>query len=115
MKEVWRTGVVPQDGKDVELVPLYKKGKKKRCDNYRGISLLCVPGKVLSLILLEQLKKVIEPQLMQLNVVLEKVVAQQIRFGQPDSWWRSHWNITHSCAYASSIYLKRMTQSTERL
>ena len=63
MEEVWRTGVVPQDWKDAELVPLYKKGDRMKCDNYRGVSLLSVPGKVLSLILLEGLKKIIEPQL----------------------------------------------------
>ena len=63
MEEVWRTGVVPQDWKDAELVPLYKKGDRMKCDNYRGVSLLSVPGKVLSLILLEHLKKIIEPQL----------------------------------------------------
>ena len=63
MEEVWRTGVVPQDWKDAELVPLYKKGDRMKCDNYRGVSLLSVPGKVLSLILLERLKKIIEPQL----------------------------------------------------
>ena len=63
MEEVWRTGVVPQDWKDAELVPLYKKGDRMKCDNYRGVSLLSVPEKVLSLILLERLKKIIEPQL----------------------------------------------------
>ena len=65
IEEVWRTGVVPQDWKDAELVPLYKKGDRMKCDNYRGISLLSVPGKVLSLILLECLKKIIEPQLLE--------------------------------------------------
>ena len=33
--------MVPQDWKDAELVPLYKNGDRKRCDNYQGISLLC--------------------------------------------------------------------------
>ena len=65
IEEVWRSGVVPQDWKDAELVPLHKKGDRMRCDNYRGISLLNVPGKVLSLILLERLKKIIEPQLLE--------------------------------------------------
>ena len=65
MEEVWRTGEVPQDWKDAELVPLYKKGNGMRCDNYCGISLLSVPGKVLSLILLEHQKEIIEPQLLE--------------------------------------------------
>jgi len=28
------------------IVPLYKKGNKMVCSNYRGISLLSIPGKV---------------------------------------------------------------------
>ena len=65
IEEVWRSGVVPQDWIDAELVPLCKKGDRMRCDNYRGISLLKALGKVLSLILLERLKKIIEPQLLE--------------------------------------------------
>ena len=56
---------MPQDWEDAVLVLLYKKGDRMRCDNYRGISLLSVPGKVLSLIWLEHLKEIIEPQLME--------------------------------------------------
>lgn len=56
MEEVWRTGVVPQDWKDAELVPLDKKGDQMRCDNHCEISLLNLPKKVLSLILLVHLK-----------------------------------------------------------
>ena len=36
MEEVWRTGVVPQDWKDAELVLLYKKEGRLQCDNYCG-------------------------------------------------------------------------------
>ena len=57
-EEVWRTKVVPQHWKDTELVPLYKKGDRMKCDNYHGISPLSVPGKVFSLLLLEHLKKI---------------------------------------------------------
>ena len=46
------------------IVPLHKKNDRKVCSNYRGISLLNVPGKVLALILLEWLQAIIEPQLM---------------------------------------------------
>ena len=38
------------------LIPLHKKQGRKACDNYRGIALLSVPGKVLSLILLDRLQ-----------------------------------------------------------
>ena len=43
------------------LVPLYKKKDRKECTNYRRISLLSIPGKVLALLLLERLQAVIDP------------------------------------------------------
>lgn len=42
IQEVWRTRQVPEEWKDTTLVPLHKK---KECKNYRGISLLSIPGK----------------------------------------------------------------------
>ena len=63
IQEVWRTRRVPQEWKDSTLVPLHKKRDRKECTNYRGISLLSVPGKVHTLVLLERLQAVIDPQL----------------------------------------------------
>ena len=62
IQEVWRTRKVPQDWRNATLIPLFKKDRTQ-CNNYRGISLLSVPGKVLTLILLERLQAIIEPQL----------------------------------------------------
>ena len=47
------------------LIPLHKKKDRKVCDNYRGIASLSVPRKVLSLILLERLENIIDPQLLE--------------------------------------------------
>ena len=65
LQEVWRTSQVSQEWKDATLVPLHKKKDKRICDNYRGVALLSVPGKVLALILLERLQAIIEPQLLE--------------------------------------------------
>ena len=46
LKLVWEEGSVVADWKDAEIVPIPKKGNLKRCDNWRGISLLDVVGKV---------------------------------------------------------------------
>ena len=53
LREVWTTKRVPQDWKNAILIPLHKKQSRKDSNNYRGIALLSVPGKVpiLSLIL----------------------------------------------------------------
>ena len=32
------------------VVPIFKKGNQRECSNYRGITLLSLPGKVYSLI-----------------------------------------------------------------
>ena len=55
---IWREGKVPQDFKDASLAHLYKnKGDRSCCDNHRGISLLCIAGKILARLLLNRLDK----------------------------------------------------------
>ena len=43
---VWDSESVPEDWLRQLTVPLHKKGSTQDCDNYRGIALLSVPGKV---------------------------------------------------------------------
>ena len=52
----WEDGCLPQDLKDTRIVHLYKgKGDKSSCDNYRGISLLSIAGKILCKVILNRL------------------------------------------------------------
>src|SRR5215813_10576892 len=46
MQKAWEEGRIPEDWNKAIIVPIYKKGNKMECSNYRGISLLSVPGKV---------------------------------------------------------------------
>jgi len=46
---------LPEEWKDSIIVPIYKKGDKTDCSNYRGISLLPTTYKILSNILLSRL------------------------------------------------------------
>ena len=53
---IWNSRAVPQEFKDATIVHIYKrKGDKSICDNHRGISLLCIAGKILTRILLNRL------------------------------------------------------------
>ena len=53
----WEKGAVPQDMHDATIVNLYKnKGDRSDCNNYRGISLLSIVGKVFARILLTRLQ-----------------------------------------------------------
>jgi hypothetical protein len=46
---------LPQQWKESIILPIYKKGDKTNCNNYRGISLLSTAYKILSNILLARL------------------------------------------------------------
>ena len=40
----WRSWDVPNDWETAVTAPIHKKGSKSQCKNYRGISLLTIPG-----------------------------------------------------------------------
>ena len=57
-------GKVPKDWQRAIVVPLYKgKGDRLDCKNYRGISLLSIPGKVYGRILIERVRVMTEGML----------------------------------------------------
>ena len=54
---VWHSGDIPPDWKRGLVVPIWKgKGSRQDCGNYRGITLLSVPGKVLAHLLLMRIR-----------------------------------------------------------
>ena len=61
---IWNKEELPEEWKESIIVPIYKKGDKTDCNNYRGISLLPTTYKILSNILLSRLnpyaKEIIE-------------------------------------------------------
>ena len=61
--DVWRECSVPGDWRDAILVPVPKKGDLSSCDNWRGISLLDVVGKVVARVLQVRLQKLAEEEL----------------------------------------------------
>ena len=60
MDDIWRGGTVVKDWWDAEVVPIPKKGDLKKCDNWRGISLLDVVGKVFAQIMQDRLQVIAE-------------------------------------------------------
>ena len=61
---VWETGKAPEDWQKAVIVAIHKKGSKKLCKNYRGISLLGIPGKVFAKTLDARIRQVTESQVM---------------------------------------------------
>ncbi|TWW61027.1 hypothetical protein D4764_05G0011170 [Takifugu flavidus] len=45
------------------VVPLFKKGDRRVCSNYRGITLLSLPGKVYSGVLERRVRRIVEPRI----------------------------------------------------
>ena len=96
VNKCWTEENLPQDWKLAEVVRLYKnKGKRSECGNYRGISLLSVPGKLFASIILHRCKDALDQvlrrkqcgfrksrgstdQLFALRQILEKCMAFQL-------------------------------------
>ncbi|KAK3523270.1 hypothetical protein QTP86_028470 [Hemibagrus guttatus] len=57
---VWRSGTVPLDWATGVVIPLFKKGDQRVCFNYRGITLLSLPGKVYCRVLERRVRPVLE-------------------------------------------------------
>ena len=62
---VWRTGVAPEDWQRAILVPIHKKSSRRKCGNYRGISLLSIPGKVFARILNDRVRLMTDNRLLE--------------------------------------------------
>ena len=45
------------------VVPLFKKGDRRVCANYRGITILGLPGKVYSRVLEKRIRPIVEPRI----------------------------------------------------
>ena len=63
MQESYRNESVPQDWQLAVINPIFKKGDKALCGNYRGISLLSHCGKLYSSIIEKRLRTLVENKL----------------------------------------------------
>ena len=68
LNNCWQHQLVPEEWKKRMIVELLKKGNLSNCNNWRGITLLSIPGKVLSIILLNRLKDSIDLKLKEQQV-----------------------------------------------
>ena len=55
--KVWDKEHFPTDWREGHLVKLPKKGDLSNCNNYRGITLLSIPGKVFNRVILDRIKE----------------------------------------------------------
>ena len=57
------SGSVPKEWQTGVVVPLFEKGDQSVCANYRGITLLSLPGKVYSKVLERRVRPIVEPRI----------------------------------------------------
>ncbi|TWW66946.1 hypothetical protein D4764_20G0009780 [Takifugu flavidus] len=57
----WTSGAVPLDWQTGVVVPIFKNGDQRVCSNYRGITLLSLPGKVYARVLEKRIRLIVEP------------------------------------------------------
>jgi hypothetical protein len=63
LEKIWAEGEIPNDWKGGLLVKLTKKGDTTNCDNWQDITLLSVPSKVLTRVLLNRIKEHVDLRL----------------------------------------------------
>uniref|UniRef100_A0A8C6KVF0 Endonuclease/exonuclease/phosphatase domain-containing protein n=1 Tax=Nothobranchius furzeri TaxID=105023 RepID=A0A8C6KVF0_NOTFU len=59
----WSSGAVPREWQTGVVVPIFKKCDLRVCSNYRGITLLSLPGKVYSKVLERRVRSIVESQI----------------------------------------------------
>ncbi|KAI3365660.1 hypothetical protein L3Q82_010734 [Scortum barcoo] len=57
----WRLGTVPLEWQTGVVVPLFKKGDRRVCSNYRGITLLSLPGRSHARVLERRIRPIVDP------------------------------------------------------
>ena len=59
----WKLGKTTRDWQTGVIIPIFKKGDRKQCTNYRGISPLSLPGKVCAKCLERKCREIVESKL----------------------------------------------------
>ncbi|KAK3506577.1 hypothetical protein QTP70_009899 [Hemibagrus guttatus] len=95
----WWSGTVSLDWVTGVVVPLFKKGDWRVCSNYRGITLLSLPGKVYSRVLERRVRPLVKP----------RIQEEQCGFcpscGTLDQLYTLHRVLEGSCEFAQPVYM----------
>jgi len=94
---IWNKEELPEEWKELIIVPCYKKGDKTDCSNYRGISFLPTTYKILSNILLSRLTPYAEEIIGSHKVDFNATGQLLIIYSAFIKYLRKNWNTTKQC------------------
>ena len=60
VRQIWEEERIPEEWNETIIVPIYKKGDRDRCENYRGKALGDAAYKILANVILGKIKSYIE-------------------------------------------------------
>jgi sorting nexin-29 len=60
LNNCWQSKYIPENWKEVQIIPIFGKGDRLKCENYRGISLLNEGYKIYAKIITARLQKIIK-------------------------------------------------------
>ena len=63
LRLVWESEICPEEWKRGTIIKLPKKGNLAECGNWRGITLLSVPGKVMAMIILDRIYETLDEKM----------------------------------------------------
>ena len=81
---IWESEEVPSEWCSALIIPVYKKGERTSCENYRGISLVNIASKLLTGIILRRLT----------NVREKRIRGKPSRISSRSGMHRSHLHFT---------------------
>ncbi|XP_065570261.1 uncharacterized protein LOC136033440 [Artemia franciscana] len=82
---IWQTDIIPEDWRKGVMIPLWKrKGSRSDFSNFRGITLLSVPGKLFSMVLLDRCRASFKKSGDRSKLVLCRIVQPSSRFSRFD-------------------------------
>jgi len=79
LNKIWREEKIPDEWKKGLLVKLPKKGDTTHCQNWRGVTLLVIASKILSWIVLDQIKYTLDSLLRDEQLVFAVSVPVQMK------------------------------------
>jgi hypothetical protein len=60
LEKIWKEEKIPEDWEEGLIIKIPKKGDLSYCNNWRGVTLLSIPSKILTRIILNRIQNTVE-------------------------------------------------------